>query len=135
MLPLTANFSDTVTFYDAAGESNTCDVYFRKEADNLWSYHAVTALTGTYLIELGNGMLMFNQAGLLQQMFEEVPLRLPPTANGPGQPLTLDLGHSIADGYNGQDGVTQLPLPSNVSAHYQDGHALTTQWYCQHFGN
>ena len=140
---LAANFSDTVTVYDSLGQSHTLDVYFRKEADATWSWHAVAqgdevldsagaaGAAGT-VTEVATGTLAFNTDGTLKTLGGAAPLD-PVTGNPTfavnfvgataGQAVNLNLGQSTDAGGTGANGITQYASPSNVSSHSQDGYA------------
>lgn len=126
----TANFSDTLTVYDSLGQAHTLDVYFRKEADASWTWHALAAgeevVGGTagQNSEVATGTLAFDTTGALQTVTGNAPgdIAIDFVGATAGQPVQLNLGTSIDAGGTGQDGVTQYSSASNVSSHSQDGY-------------
>jgi hypothetical protein len=126
----TSNFSDTITLFDGTETSITCDVYFRKEAENVWSYH-VLFNTETAPVECGTGELQFDTKGALLRRLEFSPPRFPETSESSGVPLVLDLGSPKVAGSSGLDGLIQQPKPSNIKGHWQDGHPEDTEEFCR----
>lgn len=120
----TANFSDTVTIYDSLGNSHTLDVYFRKDGDNAWSWHALTDAAEVGGVagdnaEVGTGgTATFDQFGALATITGNTGLTA--TFVGGAAPTTFDLNLGTV-GVAGE-GLTQYASPSNVSSHNQDGY-------------
>jgi flagellar hook protein FlgE len=123
----TANFSDTLTVYDSLGNAHTLDVYFRKEGDGSWSWHAlaageeVTGGTAGENYEVGTGTLAFTTDGAMQTVTDNEDIAVS-FVGATASTITIDMGTSIDAGGTGMDGVTQYASPSNVSSHSQDGY-------------
>lgn len=126
----TANFSDTLTLFDDAQTPITCDVYFRKESENVWTYHVIFDYDTTP-VECGSGELQYDKTGALLRNVEFTVMRFPPTSQSTGLVIAIDLGGALEAGQSGLDGLTQRPIPSSVSDHWQDGQTEITGEYCR----
>ena len=101
-----------MTVYDSLGNAHEVNVYFNKEADNTWGWHAIvddgelggTAGTNT---EVAGGRLTFTSDGELDTETDLTAWTA--TFNGAGpQNITFDFGDSLTtDGGTGTAGSTQ----------------------------
>lgn len=133
----TSNFSTSIQVYDSQGDSHVMEVYFRKEADNQWSWHGLVdsgdifiddpanpgnLIKGTEGVpfEGGSGTLTFTEGGALQTVSGTSA-----TFNfqGTDQEIALNFGDSIDDGATGLEGTTQFANPSVINTQTQDGFA------------
>lgn len=128
----TSNFNSSMTIYDSIGTARLVTMYFNKQADGLWEYHAMVdggdAANGVpgQLQEMANGKLKFNQKGFLE---EETPGTNSFNFNKgaqPGQKIAFDFGASIKEGGTGLDAATQFGSKSSVARHSQDGSSAAT---------
>lgn len=128
----TSNYNTSVTVYDNIGTAHLMTVYFNKQADGNWEYHAmadgaeVTGGTPGKLVEQANGKLKFNAKGQLE---EETPGMNAFNFNKgalPGQKIAIDFGASIKEGGTGLDAATQYGSKSSVARHTQDGSSAAT---------
>jgi flagellar hook protein FlgE len=128
----TSNFNSSMTVYDNVGTARLVTLYFNKETDGNWSYHAMadgadaTGGIAGKMVEMANGQLKFNQKGILQ---EEVPGLNAFNFNkgaAQGQKIAINFGESVKEGGTGLDAVTQFGSKSSVSRHTQDGSSAAT---------
>lgn len=128
----TSNFNTSMTVYDNVGTARLITVYFNKEQDGNWSYHAMadgadaTGGTPGKLVEMANGTLKFNQKGVLE---EEIPGLNAFNFNkgaAQGQKIALNFGESLKEGGTGLDAATQYGSKSSVARHTQDGSSAAT---------
>ncbi len=132
----TANFSSGITVYDSLGNSHLVNVYFRKEADNSWEWHAVidedevtgTSATGD-LLEVGTGTLTFNTDGSLQDdsnsglSFSDSSGTQFDGGAADDQTVAINFGDELAtSGNTGLLGSTQFARVSSVTFQSQDGY-------------
>jgi flagellar hook protein FlgE len=126
----TSNFSSALTVYDSLGAAHDVNVYFRKSdtAANTWDFHVladgdeVVGGTPGANFEIGTGGTMnFTTNGALNTV-TGTALTVDFVGATAGQPITLNLGTSIAAGGTGLDGTSQYSSPSNVSSQSQDGY-------------
>lgn len=128
----TSNFNTSMTVYDNVGTARLITVYFNKEQDGNWSYHAMADgadATGGIpgkMVEMANGTLKFNQKGVLE---EEIPGLNAFNFNkgaAQGQKISLNFGESLKEGGTGLDAATQYGSKSSVARHTQDGSSAAT---------
>jgi flagellar hook protein FlgE len=128
----TSNYNTSVTVYDSVGTARLVTLYFNKQLDGNWDYHAMVdsqdAANGIpgKMVEMGNGKLRFNAKGLLE---EEVPGLNSFNFNkgaSPGQQISFNFGSSIKEGGTGLDAATQFGSKSSVARHSQDGSSAAT---------
>jgi flagellar hook protein FlgE len=128
----TSNFNTSVTVYDSVGTARLVTLYFNKQADGAWDYHAMVdgadAQNGKpgELMEMANGQLKFDQKGILQ---EEIPGLNSFSFNKgalAGQKINFDFGSSVKEGGTGLDAATQYGSKSSVARHSQDGSSAAT---------
>ncbi len=128
----TSNFNTSMTVYDNVGTARLITVYFNKEQDGNWSYHAMadgadaTGGVPGKLVEMANGTLKFNQKGVLE---EEIPGLNAFNFNkgaAQGQKISLNFGESLKEGGTGLDAATQYGSKSSVARHTQDGSSAAT---------
>ncbi len=123
----TSNFSTAITVYDSLGNAHRVDVYFRKDADNSWTWHAL--VEGSEIgqaagpFQAAQGTLGFTTDGLLDT--EATTAAWNQTFNGASaQTITFDFGDAITtDGGTGQAGSTQYAAASAIRNQRQDGHS------------
>jgi flagellar hook protein FlgE len=127
----TTNFSTSVTVVDSLGRQHEVTVFFRKEDDASWSWHAMardgeldaTSVTPDALTEVATGTLDFDDTGRLTS------LAAPPAslafANAAPQDLTFDFTGTRANSIPGEGDQSALVL-SNA-----DGYTVGTLQYFQ----
>lgn len=123
----TSNFSSSVTVYDSLGEAHNVTLYFRKEAGNSYSWHALvdggemTGGTAGTPVEGATGTLTFDTEGRL--LTETTTTNDFDFLNATqSQAIAFDFGDSITtDGGTGLRGVTSYASDSAVSFISQDG--------------
>ncbi len=124
----TSNFSAGITVYDSLGNDHLVNLFFRKSADNAWSWHALVdggeltgGTEGTY-VQSAAGTMTFNTTGSLLTVA---------TASSDfdflgatqSQAITFDFGTSTTAGGDGLDGITQFGSNSAIVNLSQDGYA------------
>ena len=125
----TSNFSTSMQVYDSKGTAHSVDVYFAKNSNGTWDYHALasgsetTGGTAGQNVDIASGTLSFTTGGQLQSNTVNAGGTVSFTGATPNQPLALNFGTSIAAGGTGTDGVTDFGGSSTVSAQSQDGYA------------
>jgi flagellar hook protein FlgE len=125
----TSNFSTSMQVYDSKGTAHSVDVYFAKNANGSWDYHAlasgsdVTGGTAGQNVDIASGTLTFNSSGALQSNTLNAGGTVSFNGATANQPLALNFGTSIAAGGAGTDGITDFGGTSTVSAQSQDGYA------------
>lgn len=126
----TSNFSSAITVYDSLGNGHLTTVYFRKDSENTWEWHALvdggelTGGTSGTLQEVASGTLTFNEYGALDT--ETTTSSDFDFAGGAAQnqSITFEFGTSITtDGGTGLDGTTQFAAPSATNFQNQDGYS------------
>lgn len=128
----TSNFSTAIRVYDSLGNDHEVTVYFRKQADHTWEWHAVcdsdeidpgSAAAGDWT-ECANGELTFTNTGALDTETTNVSdfdFLGAPVQN---QNIAFNFGDSITtDGGTGLEGTTQFAAPSVVNFQSQDGYS------------
>ncbi len=125
----TSNFSVPVTVYDSLGNARAMTAYFRKSADNAWTYNVVTdggniagGTAGTN-VSVVSGTLAFNTSGALQTTAVTAGGTADFAGAAPGQRVAINFGTPVSAGGSGVDGITQFSSQSNVNAVTQDGYA------------
>jgi flagellar hook protein FlgE len=128
----TSSFNTSLTVYDNVGTARLVTLYFNKESDGMWAYHAMVdgadAKDGVpgQLQEMANGKLKFNDKGVLE---EEIPgnnafnFSKGAAAN---QKINFNFGKSVKEGGTGLESITQFGSKSSVSRHTQDGSSAAT---------
>ncbi len=128
----TSTFNTSIAVFDNVGSQRLVSVYFNKQANGTFEYHAMVdgkdaagGVEGTP-VEMGTGTLKFNDKGLLQE--EVVTLNAFNFNNGaaPGQQIEFNFGESIIEGGDGKDAATQFGSASSVARHTQNGAAAAT---------
>ncbi|MDA8792806.1 flagellar hook protein FlgE [Bacteriovoracaceae bacterium] len=128
----TSSFNSSAVVYDNVGTERLLSVYFNKAADNTWEYHVmadggdVNGGTAGKLVEQGNGRLVFNNLGQLQ---EEIPGANSFNFNkgaAPNQQILFNFGESISEGGNGRGLSSQFGSQSTVARTTSDGSNAAT---------
>ncbi len=125
----TSNFSTSMQVYDSKGSAHSVDVYFAKNANGSWDYHAlasgsdVTGGTAGQNVDIASGTLTFTTGGQLQSSTVNAGGTVSFNGATANQPIAMNFGTSIAAGGTGTDGVTDFGGTSTVSAQSQDGYA------------
>lgn len=123
----TSNFNSSIVLYDNVGTARMVTVYFNKQENNKWQYHAVIsgedAADGdpNKLYEMAKGQLVYSDKGILQEEIEQENSFNFNKGAAPGQKITMDFGQSLKEGGNGLDASTQFGSENAVSRHSQDG--------------
>lgn len=124
----TSNFPTNVTVYDSLGNAHEATVYFRKETDNTWEWHAmvdgaeVTNGTAGTPTEVASGTLTFDTNGALDTETTNASTWDFVGGATPGQTITFDFGDSITtDLGTGLAATTQFGSPSTINGLTQDG--------------
>ena len=125
----TSNYSTSYAVYDSLGNSHMVTVYFRKTADNSWSWYAcvdgseITGGTPGQLEIEAQGTLTFDTSGRLDNEttagsdFDFV-------GAAQDQTISFDFGTSITgESGTGLDGTTQFADSSSTYIVTQDGYA------------
>jgi flagellar hook protein FlgE len=110
--PTSFNHQTSATVYDSLGNAHEVQMYFRKNADNAWEWHAmvdggeVTGGAAGTPTEIATGTLTFDGTGALaaDTMTSSSVSFTGATAN---QAIAFDFGASIADGGTGLGATTQ----------------------------
>jgi flagellar hook protein FlgE len=125
----TSTFNTSATIYDSLGNAHDVTLYFRKDADNSWDWHAmvdgdeITNAPPGEPFEAANGTLGFDTNGALDTEAT--------TLSGfdfigatQGQVIDFDFGDSITDeGGTGLAGTSQLGAASTITGLSQNGFA------------
>jgi flagellar hook protein FlgE len=128
----TSSFNTSAVVYDNVGTERLLSVYFNKVADNQWEYHAmvdgadVNGGVPGELVEQGNGRIVFNNLGQLQ---EEIPGANSFNFNkgaAPNQQVNFNFGQSITEGGNGRELSSQFGSQSTVARTTADGSNAAT---------
>lgn len=128
----TSQFNTSMTVYDNVGTARLVSLYFNKESDGMWSYHAMVdgadAKDGKpgEMVEMANGKLKYNQKGVLE---EEIPGTNAFNFNkgaAAGQKIAFNFGKSLKEGGTGLDASTQFGSRASVARHTQDGASAAT---------
>jgi flagellar hook protein FlgE len=125
----TSNFSTSMQVYDSKGTAHSVNVYFDKNANGSWDYHAlasgsdVAGGTAGQNVDIASGTLTFTSTGALQSNTVNAGGTVSFNGASANQPLTLNFGTSIAAGGTGVNGITDYAGTSTVSAQSQDGYA------------
>jgi len=124
----TSNYMAPVTVYDATGNAHLVNIYFRKQDNDTWEWHAI--LDGGELeggtagqnTEVANGTLDFTDGRLQTETINQAfTARFFGTSSD--QAIELDFGESIDEGGNGLDGSTEFAGGSTTKFLSQDGYA------------
>ncbi|MGE4234022.1 MAG: flagellar hook protein FlgE [Bacteriovoracia bacterium] len=127
----TSQYSNAVTVYDSAGNAHLVTLYFEKQGDNTWVYHATIkgeeAQGGKkgQIHEAASGELKFSTDGRLQE--HKISKNEFNFSKGalPGQKIIFDFGKTIEDGGDGLQ-TTQYGTLSDIYRHTQDGYTAGT---------
>ena len=125
----TSNYQVPVTVYDSLGNARSMTAYYRKTADNQWTYNVltdganVTGGTSGTNVSVVSGTLTFNANGALQSTAVTAGGTVDFRGATPGQAIAMNFGTSVAAGGTGRDGITQFSAESNTNAVSQDGYA------------
>ncbi len=128
----TSNFNSSITVYDSVGTARVVTLYFNKESDNNWTYHAVVdgadAAGGTpgKAVEMATGKLIFDGKGYLQEEQESSNAFNFNNGAAPGQKIAFDFGKSLKEGGTGLNATTQFGSESAIARHTQDGASAAT---------
>ncbi|MEW5847905.1 MAG: flagellar hook protein FlgE [Myxococcota bacterium] len=126
----TSNFNTSVTVYDSLGKAHDVQVYFRKNTDGQWEWHALTDGGGLQggaagvATEIASGALSFDGEGRLVDATQTSNFN-PAGATGP-QPLSFNFGDPLNAGGTGLEGITQFAATSEVRFMDQDGYTSGT---------
>ena len=125
----TSNFSTSMQVYDSKGTAHSVDVYFEKNTNGSWDYHAlasgseVAGGTAGQNVDIASGTLTFNTAGALQSNTLNTGGTVSFNGATANQPIAMNFGTSVAAGGTGLDGITDFGGTSTVSAQSQDGYS------------
>lgn len=125
----TSNFQSSITVFDSLGNPVQADVYYRKNADGAWEWHAltdganVTGGTAGTDVEIATGTLTFDTEGKLVDATQDPTVVFNPVGATQNQFISFNLGDPTSAGGTGLAGVTQFATPSAVSFVSQDGSA------------
>ncbi|MCP4601819.1 MAG: flagellar hook protein FlgE [Proteobacteria bacterium] len=125
----TSNFSTAITVYDSLGNDHRLDVFFRKSADNSWTWHSVAdggEIGGTAgdMTEVASGTLTFTTDGALQS--DVTGSAWASTFNGASaQTIDFNFGTSLTEDPTGTglDGTSQLAGESATRNLEQNGYS------------
>jgi len=123
----TSTFNTSATVYDSLGNAHDVTMYFRKEADNSWDWHAmvngadVNGGTAGQPFEAANGTMTFTTDGALDteattaSTFDFIGATQ-------GQTIDFNFGDSITtEGGTGLAGSSQLGSSSTITGLNQNG--------------
>jgi flagellar hook protein FlgE len=123
----TSNFSTSSVVYDGAGTAHDVQVYFRKDGDGAWSWHAMTDGSGIAggtagtKTEIASGTLTYDSTGHLTNQTQTS--NFVPVGATTAQPLTINLGDPTSTGGTGLAGMTQFAGSSATTFLGNDGAA------------
>jgi flagellar hook protein FlgE len=127
----TSHFATGVTVYDTAGTAHVVTVYFNKEDDGKWRWHAMAkgeeVIGGQKdkMYEQATGTLTFNTEGRLQeQTIDKSSFQFNKGAL-PDQYIKLDFGDDVKSGGQGLQ-ITQYGTNSEAYKTTQDGYTAGT---------
>lgn len=128
-----SNFNSSVLVFDNVGTERVVNMYFNKDADNQWSYHALVdgadidgGVAGKFT-EAASGKLVFNDKGQLQDVQEGTNSFSFNKGAKKDQKIKFDFGKTIAMGGNGTEASTQYGSKSSIARNYsQDGTSAAT---------
>ena len=123
----TSNFTTNITVYDSTGAAHDVTVYFRKQSDTQWDWHAMvdggelTDGDAGVPVEAASGSLTFDTTGALDTETTDSSEWNFKGAT-PGQAIDFDFGTSVStDEGTGRDGTTQYATKSSLVSATQDG--------------
>jgi flagellar hook protein FlgE len=127
----TSHFATGVTVYDTAGTAHVVTVYFNKEDDGKWRWHAMAK--GEEIIggqkdkmyEQATGTLTFNTEGRLQEQTTDKSSFQFNKGALPDQNIHFDFGEDVKNGGQGLQ-VTQYGTNSEAYKTTQDGYTAGT---------
>jgi flagellar hook protein FlgE len=124
----TSQYNTGVVVYDNVGTPRLSTIYFNKIAENRWEYHATArgedsaeGVSGGPDVEMANGVIEFNNKGVLNQEVEGLNSFNFNKGAGQDQKIKFDFGESLTEGGNGLDASTQYGSMTSVTRHTQDG--------------
>jgi flagellar hook protein FlgE len=122
----TSSYMTPITVYDATGNGHLVNVYFRKQDNDTWEWHAL--LDGAELEggtpgnqEVAAGTLDFMD-GKLQTKTMTTPFSVQFFGTSTAQAIDFDFGSSIDEGGTGLDGSTEFAGGSTTKFLSQDGY-------------
>jgi flagellar hook protein FlgE len=122
----TSSYMTPITVYDATGNGHLVNVYFRKQDNDTWEWHAL--LDGAELEggtpgnqEVAAGSLDFTD-GKLQTETLTTPFSVQFFGTSGAQGIDFDFGNSIDEGGTGLDGSTEFAGGSTTKFLSQDGY-------------
>jgi flagellar hook protein FlgE len=128
----TSNYNTGVTVYDSAGNAHALTMYFSKQADNTWNWHAMAKGEEVVGGQKGQGVvgatgtLSFTIDGKLQnQTINSNSFNFTKGAQ-PEQQIKFSFGDDITAGGTGLKGSTQYGSNSDIYRHTQDGYTAGT---------
>ncbi len=130
----TSNFATTSEIYDSLGQTHLVTTYFRKEAQNQWTYHQTVQgadLEGTFdegeIVGVGNGTLNFDTSGILERIeTESGEVMTPDDRDWPSittipDGLTWNNGSDVNTSLDYRLNITQFSTESRVVTQQSDG--------------
>lgn len=122
----TSSYMTPITVYDATGNGHLVNVYFRKQDNDTWEWHAL--LDGAELEggtpgnqEVAAGSLDFTDGKLQTETFS-TPFSVQFFGTSGAQSIDFDFGNSIDEGGTGLDGSTEFAGGSTTKFLSQDGY-------------
>lgn len=122
----TSSYMTPITVYDATGNGHLVNVYFRKQDNDTWEWHAL--LDGAELEggtpgnqEVAAGSLDFTDGKLQTETFT-TPFSVQFFGTSGAQSIDFDFGNSIDEGGTGLDGSTEFAGGSTTKFLSQDGY-------------
>ncbi len=122
----TSSYMTPITVYDATGNGHLVNVYFRKQDNDTWEWHAL--LDGAELEggtpgnqEVATGTLDFTD-GKLQTETLSTAFSVQFFGTSSAQSIDFDFGNSIDEGGTGLDGSTEFAGGSTTKFLSQDGY-------------
>jgi len=122
----TSSYMTPITVYDATGNGHLVNVYFRKQDNDTWEWHAL--LDGAELEggtpgnqEVAAGSLDFTDGKLQTETFT-TPFSVQFFGTSGAQGIDFDFGSSIDEGGTGLDGSTEFAGGSTTKFLSQDGY-------------
>lgn len=122
----TSSYMTPITVYDATGNGHLVNVYFRKQDNDTWEWHAL--LDGAELEggtpgnqEVATGSLDFTDGKLQTETFT-TPFSVQFFGTSGAQTIDFDFGNSIDEGGTGLDGSTEFAGGSTTKFLSQDGY-------------
>ncbi len=125
----TAQFSTALQIHDSVGNEHSLSVYFNKNKDAVWEWHAmvdggdVQGGTSGVPVEMAKGTVMFDETGRLKSVQQQSLKTTFVGGSLPNQEIELNFGDPLDQNGTGASGSTQYGAKSGTFRNIQDGFA------------